>query len=510
MAQNFRTLIDIMGIEPPTTKPSIDVWHEVLTGFGVRIGKQRADGKIRRTYISRIEVVGVDGKEKEERPILGLVQDIGTGDEVITFKEAEAKARKTVAENKLRKAGGTVRMTLGDAYDKLCESLDGELSGDSPAYGEKMRSTYDRFLAHLESKYLDQLKEGFWIDYLSALREGRLQVGVEPGKDGTMQPAMRKAGSANYALGVLNAASRLYRIGHEYRGIEGEDKGWDPTREAARKIEAPNERETFLQLEHLRKAWIATDQLMSPWWRDMWRVYLLTGMRDRLVMEMRFDQIDFERGLYLINPLQTGTKRRRKKLSLNERQRPIEMPLSKYVLGILERRKMFAPKGPEGEYVWYSLDGAHRQKTREKPMLVDPRSSWKRLVPVVGYWCYKHDLRRTFSSIAATIDPASVLALSLLLLHSSKTVSKALGIPQVTVDYIKGQQRSMRALSDKVSQAVLEIAGELPPSPLTQHLVEYKPLPEQIAHALDLEERAPDRGQEWDEVADLAEETSEA
>lgn len=493
MAYTFRTLIDVMGIEPPTDKPAIDVWHELLPGFGVRIGKPRSDGKVRRTYISRIETVGPDGKKHEKRPQLGLVQDIGTGDEVITFKEAENRARKLVADTKTRNAGGTIRMTLNDAYMRLCTSLDSAHSGDSPAYGQKMRSNYDRFLSHLGSKYLDELADGFWIDYYEQLRAGTLCVGVEPDKSGKEQPAYRKAAAANYALGILNTASRLYRTAHDHNGISGQPPGWDPTRKAASKIEAVNDRETYLELQHLRAAWLATDTVMSPWWRDLWRVYLLTGLRDRLVMDMRWDQIDFERGLYLIDPLQRGTKRQRKKLSMKERQKAIEMPLSRYVLGILKRRKMFAPPGPEGEYVWYSYQTTRRKKTADLPLLTDPRSSWKRLTPIIGYWCYKHDLRRTFSSIAATVAPTSVLALSLLLLHSSKTVSKALGIPSVTVEYIKGQQRNMRSVTEKVAQAVLEIVGELPVTDLTREVAGYEVLPEYIDHALTMEERANER-----------------
>jgi integrase len=311
---------------------------------------------------------------------------------------------------------------------------------------------------------------------------------------------LRKAGSVNYALGILNTASRLYKVAHEYRGIEGEDKGWDPTRAATVKMEAPNTRENFLRLEDLRKAWAATDQLMSPWWRDLWRVYLLTGLRDRLVMDMRFDQIDFERGLYLIEPLARGAKRRRKKLSQEERRKPIEMPLSSYVLSILKKRQEFAPKGVAGEWVWYSTETT-RRKTKDLPRLTDPRSSWQRITPVIGYWCYKHDLRRTFASLGATVDPAAVLALSLLMMHSSKTVAKALGVPQITVDYIKGQQRAMRALTEKVSRAVLELVGETPATELTAGIREYLPLPEEIDRFLTLEEKAPTRGEEFAEEA---------
>lgn len=504
MADTFKNLVGILGLEPPQHKPAREVWHETLPGFGVRVMRPRADGKVRRTYIARIDVLQPDGTYKNEKPALGLVQDIGTGDAVLSYAEAQEAARKLVENAKRLKAGGSVRMTVGDAYAKLCESLDSPVSTDSPDYADKLRSTYQRFLAHLAGRYLDTLKEGFWLDFLLQLRSGTLRVGTEKDDDGEERPALRKAESASYALAVLNTASRLYRVAHEYRGIEGEDKGWDPTRAATPKVEKPNERESFIRFEDLAKAWHATDQLMSPWWRDLWRVYLLTGLRDRLVMDMRFDQVDFERGLYLIPPLAPGAKRRRKKLSMDERRKPIEMPLSRHVLSLLEKRRRFAPAGPAGEWVWYSTETVRRAKTKDLPRLTDPRSSWQRLTPLLGYWCYKHDLRRTFASIGATVDPSGVLALSLLLLHSSKTVSKALGVPQITVEYVKGQQRAMRALTEKISQAVLELVGEAKPTELTAGIREYMDLPAPVHQVLALEEKAPERG------FDIAEDDAEA
>lgn len=494
----WRTMVDIQGLPAPTTKPSEDYPHVSQQGLFLRVGKQRLDGVVRRSYVARIDALQPDGSFKNAKVTLGLVEDYGTGDKVLTLRQAEDAARKAVEDSKRLRAGDSVRMTVGDAFAKLRESLDSPTTTDSPDYSHKLTDLYERFLSHLASRHLDDLKEGFWIDYLARLRAGKLQVGTEPGEDGKPVPVLRKAGSVSYSLGILNTAARLYRIAHEYRGIEGEDKGWDPTRAATEKLEAPNERETFLRFEDLPKAWAATDQLMSPWWRDLWRVYLLTGLRDKLVMDMRFDQIDFDRGVYCIEPLARGAKRRRKKLSQEERKRPIEMPLSSHVLSILKKRQQFAPKGPAGEWVWYSTETT-RRKSKELPRLTDPRASWQRMTPVIGYWCYKHDLRRTFASLAATIDPASVLALSLLLLHSSKTVSKALGVPQITVEYIKGQQRAMRALTEKVSRAVLELAGELPPSELTAGIREYVDLPAQIDQLLNLEEKAPTRGEDIEE-----------
>ncbi|TMU77924.1 hypothetical protein [Hydrogenophaga intermedia] len=119
MADTFKSVVDIMGIEPPTARPSREVWHETQPGFGVRVMKARADGTVRRTYISRVQVLQPDGTFKEEKPTLGLVTDIGSGDAVLKFKDASDLARKRFEAAKRLKAGGSVRMTMGDAYETL-------------------------------------------------------------------------------------------------------------------------------------------------------------------------------------------------------------------------------------------------------------------------------------------------------------------------------------------------------------------------------------------------------
>lgn len=490
MALTFKCQKDILTIAPPTAKAAIEVWHSTLPGFGVRIGRARAsDGKVRRTYIGRIDVLQPDGSAKNDKPIIGLAHDIGTGDRVVTYKEASNEAARILRDAKLLRAGGSIHMTVAKAFEKLGEELSSSISQDSAMYATKIRGTYNRLLSHLGSRYLDELKEGFWLDYVRQLREGKLDVGTDTSTDGGSAPTTRKAGTASYAISVLNIASRLYKKGHEYRGIQDEPRGWDPTRLAVAKIEKPNTRETYLEFRDIPKSWAATDQLMAPCWRDMFRVYLLTGLRDTLVLDMRFSQIDFERGLYLINPLQRGTKRRRRAMSQNDRVKPIEMPLSSYVLDIIRRRKVFAPSGELGDFVWYSTEQPKvRLAAGRAGRLVDPRTAWKRMEASIGYRVSKSDLRRTFASLGAAVDPSGILSLSLLLLHSSRGIAMRLGVPAITVEYIKGQQATMRATAERVTQAVLELVGERPKTALTDCLRDYVPLPPTIELALKTDE----------------------
>lgn len=500
--EQFSSLIEVMGIEPPE-KGVKERWHVSVVGFGVRIAAPTKAGKVRRSYIARCEVLKPDGTYKDDKPTLGLVVDIGTGDLVLSYKDAENKARDQVEAAKRRKAGGTVRLTMGDTWALLDKEL-ATGQHDSPTYVLKIRSIYDRFLSHLAKRYLDELYEGFWSTYLAELRAGTLRVGT----DDAGKPVLRHAKSASYALAIFNVIGRLYGVGHDHRGIEGQADTWDPTRKAVKKIEEPDEREGIVKFEDLAKAWHAVDQLVSPWWRDLWRTYLLSGLRDMLVMEMRWERLDLDKGIYLISPLQQGAKRRRGKLTAKDRDTFIEMPLSSYVCTMLKRRKQFAPQG--NPWVWYSPEAieappkkltpkqqeaeaariaAGKEKRKPAERLTDPRASWKRLIPVLNYWVYKHDLRRTYASLGATIDKTSTLALSLLLLHSNKTVADALKTPVITVKYIKAQQYAMKMTTERITQGVLELVGEKPRTELTASLSEYLELPFHISDELEREER---------------------
>jgi len=493
--EKFASLVEIMGIEPPERGVK-ERWHVSVVGFGVRVAAPRkSDGMVRRTWIARCDELQPDGSYKDAKPTLGLVKDICNGDTVLSYDQAEKKARELVEQSKRRKAGGSVRLTVAAAWDLLREELASPASLDAPTYKQKIESIYTNFLAHLGAKFLDQMHEGTWRKFGTQLRAGTLRVG----DDTAGKPIYRHAKSASYTTAILNVASRLYATAHVHQGIEDKAKDWDPTRDFVNTaIEAPNERDGHVHFEHLAQAWLATDQLIPPWWRDLWRVYLLTGLRDRLVMDMQWNRLDLDKGIYYIMPLQQGTKRRRRNLSQKERLVPLEMPLSTYVVDLLKRRKALAPK--DNPWVWYSPEQIaapakaltpkqQEQRAKKAPRppaerLTDPRASWKRLTPVIGYWVYKHDLRRTYASLGATLDSGNVLALSLLLLHSSKTISKALQVPAITVKYIKAQQFMMRQTTERITQGVLELVGERPRTALTDSLKEYLELPEHVAREL--------------------------
>ena len=91
--------------------------------------------------------------------------------------------------------------------------------------------TLEWFLSHCHiHKYPAKstlIHAGEKADTLYYIVRGTVAVLIKD-DEGKEVPALRKANSVTYATAILNTAARLYRIAHEYRGIEGEDKGWEP------------------------------------------------------------------------------------------------------------------------------------------------------------------------------------------------------------------------------------------------------------------------------------------
>ena len=141
----WRTKTDIAGLLPPETKAAENYRHATQPGLYLRIGKRRADGKVRRTFIVRLKTLQPDGTTKDDPRDIGLFADIGDGSKVIDIDTAVQEAIRLLTKEKAHKGGHTVRMIVQDAYDKLCEGLDSNTSQDSPDYATKLRKTVDSF-----------------------------------------------------------------------------------------------------------------------------------------------------------------------------------------------------------------------------------------------------------------------------------------------------------------------------------------------------------------------------
>lgn len=190
----------------------------------------------------------------------------------------------------------------------------------------------------------------------------------------------------------------------------------------------------------------------------MFRVYILTGLRRSLLSGMKFSEIDFERGLYIIDPRKPGAKRKAKNITKDTAD--IRLPLPKLVIEIIRARREFAPD--KDGLVWYTPKPTRGRRTRktDKQAITDPRTAWILIEWAIGGLHFApHDLRRTFATAgaAATTD---MFALSMLMLHTGDELAKAANVPGITIDYINTDEaiERMRKASEEITAYVLGLA----------------------------------------------------
>lgn len=437
----------------PVEYPSAD-----QAGLFCRVMPRTQDGHVRRTWVHRYKVTeaGLDGKStsKNKRTDLGLATPIYEGDQVLTLDEAKSAvlaARQAV--HHVRRDGQTAeRLTLEKAWSFY--------EVEKPHHRDETRKkdarNFERYLGHLKTRYLDELDYGFWAKFARELTTGQLVVGRKTNESGAEVPVCRGPLAADTLIGVLNTASMLYDIGHKYKGLEGVAKTENPAREAKKLAGPKHERKGRIPLSKLGLAWRAADQMMSPWWRDQFRLYVLTGLRRNLMVTLQFSEVNFDEGALYISPEKQGTKRRGAKTT---RHSPlIRLPVSKLALSILRSRREFAPdvNGP----VWYSQTPT-RGRARKEAVLSDPRAAWTVVEGAIDIHFTPSDLRRTFATLGAAAAD-DVFAVALLMLHSAKGLAETVRVPGITVQYMdtsEAQERMTKA-AEQVAEEVLRLASQ--------------------------------------------------
>ncbi|HEY9224524.1 MAG TPA: site-specific integrase [Variovorax sp.] len=482
-APTFSSQRQALALPVPDKRPAY-YGHASVPGFLVCVMPRTKSGTVRRTWIHRHDVhlpgsTGGHIKTNVKDP-LGLVAPVRDGDPVLDYKDALARVTAARASSVRGEARGrNPRMTLASAW----EQYETDHRANRSASREKDAENYGRYLAHLKDSYLDELPLSTWSRFAAQLAEGSLVVGKRVNDSGKQVPINRGPLAVATLTGVLNTASALYEIADNHGGLTDVPPGFNPARAAKKGLGAPNKRKRAIPLAQLGLAWRASDALCQPWWRDMWRLYVLTGLRRSLVTELLFREVDFETGTLSVSPHKVGTKRRGKKTAKNAAD--IRLPLSRFVLDMLRARREFAPDrdGP----VWYAVK-AKRGGAGERPkQLVDPRSGWLLLEEALGDFHFApHDLRRTFAT-AGSASGADLFGVSLLMMHSASTLAKDAGVPGVTVDYIDTDeaQERMRTAAETITAFVLRLATEAP----AQSAKRSDPaLPAQLVAALGVDE----------------------
>jgi len=466
----FSTTQEARILPPPDTaakSPYTDYRHWTQAGLFVRVMKPDAQGRVRRLWVHRYKVNSPDGNggvvKQDKKVSLGFVQAF-EGEVAMSLEQALHKVLSTRADTKSERFGSKhrePRLTVAAAW----EHYDTENATHRQATRDKDQKTFTRYFSHFMDKYLDELPYGFWTGFQKKLLNEKARVGERPTAAGGTEAVYVGPVSAATMRGIINVGVTLYELAGRYGGLWDVEKDYNPAREAKKRLPAPNKKTEHIPLKQLGLAWRAAEQFCAPWWSDLFQCYVLTGLRRSLMVEMRFEQIDFERGVYMIDPNRRGTKRRGSNLAGQSKKgkqtvQMIELPLCQHVLSILKARQEFAPD--KDGWVWYASRPLRGTRNNPAQRLSDPRSSWVMIEEILGGLHFgAHDLRRTFAT-AGGACAADLFAVSLLLLHSPATVAKEVGVPTITLEYINTAeaQEKMRTAAEQISAYVRRLVAD--------------------------------------------------
>ena len=153
--------------------------------------------------------------------------------------------------------------------------------------------------------------------------------------------------------------------------------------------------------------------------RDLFLFILFTGLRRREASTLMWDNIDFKDHSLTIEDTKNHETH--------------SLPLTPFLLEVLERRKSDSP---------YIFQGT----TLEKP-LNDPKKQLDKVRKISGVYFNLHDLRRTFITIAESLD-INTYALKQLLNHKDQR--------DVTGGYIIMDMERLREPMNRISNYILE------------------------------------------------------
>ncbi|MCZ6841499.1 MAG: site-specific integrase [SAR324 cluster bacterium] len=250
--------------------------------------------------------------------------------------------------------------------------------GENPAAVRKAQREEITLGEFFEEHYLDRhLKahckswaesEGVYRRYLMPWRNRQLSSI----SNGTIQALHSRIGASRTKYGANRMASLLshvFRMAGQWGFFEGENpaKGVQHFHET--------KRDRFLQPEEASALFQAIDAEPDEMFRDFFWLLIFTGARRNNVQGMAWEDISFERQVWVIPGVQSKNKQ------------PMTIPLHSQALAILHNRRAKV----EGEYVFPSkTPGKH---------LKNPNIRWWRIRKAAGLDDLRlHDLRRSLGS----------------------------------------------------------------------------------------------------------------
>lgn len=369
-------------------------WDEKLSGFGVRVTS--SGGK---SFVLQKRING-----KEKRITIGRYGEL-------TAEQARKEAVKLAGQ-------------IATGGDPIAERAQKRLEGTS------LRQAFDTYMERrtLKPQTIFDIKRCMNEVYPEWLDKPMVRVTpdmvVKRHRDYGMEHSEARANLAmRYLRAIFNFAQAEYTTADGKPIITS-----NPVRKLSQtKTWHRVERRRTVIKPHELGAWVgAVLNLPSEAMRDYHMLVLLTGLRRQEALNLTWEDVDFRgRTLTVLDP---------------KNHRDHTLPLSDYLFDMLARRKAVSV----GCWVFADTNGRRISNFRYAHAAIEKDS---------GVSFCIHDLRRTFATIAESLDiPA--YALKMLLNHASGA--------DVTAGYIVASTERLREPMQKITDCVLRTAGIKP------------------------------------------------
>ncbi|WP_133129949.1 tyrosine-type recombinase/integrase [Legionella yabuuchiae] len=390
-----KTIVDKLEAIPG--KPQSFFRDESLKGFALRITangvksfivETRINGKVKRMTLGKYGVLTVEEARKQARSMLGSV----------------ARGEDPVAEKKARKVEA---MTLRDVfkdYLKIRKDLK-----------PRTRYDYEKVLGEVVSDWLDKPLVSITREMIS---KRHLQHGASNSK-ARANNAMRVLRALfNFAMNQYYTSDGQPIITMNPIKYLGHTKAWYRV----------DRKQTVIKSHQLADWYQGVIRLVEQdnyrnalLWHDYFLLLLFTGMRKMEAASLRWEDVDLK--------LRTITLQDTKNHEIHT------LPMPDFIYELMERRS----RDKTSKYVFPA-----NSKTG---YIYDPKKAVKRVVELSGVSFTLHDLRRTFATIADSIDlPA--YALKRLLNHKMNN--------DVTAGYIMKDVERLRKPMQQISNFLLK------------------------------------------------------
>lgn len=184
-------------------------------------------------------------------------------------------------------------------------------------------------------------------------------------------------------------------------------------------------RQNHIKSKDLPAFFDTVNKLPNHTYRDFFLLILFTGLRRNEAAKLKWQDINFENRTLVIEETKNGRKH--------------ELPLSNYLFDLLSTRFTAPNKDPQWVF----------SGTGKTGHFIEPKKGIAQISEQTGIIFSTHDLRRTFITIAESID-ITTITLKRLLNHKSN---------DVTEGYIIHNVDRLRAPMEKISQRIILLAN---------------------------------------------------